>query len=101
MNEIATNDFDYSLVGTETAHKLKALSNQLDGIYQNYSVAVGEVLFKAQQELSNYGTGTFGRWVESNKISKVMLTTISMLTSLSNSWTNQKKKKSSLNNHNV
>lgn len=70
MNEIATNDFDYSLVGTETAHKLKALSNQLDGIYQNYSVAVGEVLFKAQQELSNYGTGTFGRWVESNKISK-------------------------------
>ena len=70
MNEIATNDFDYSLVGTETAHKLKALSNQLDGIYQNYSVAVGEVLFKAQQELSNYGIGTFGQWVESNKISK-------------------------------
>lgn len=70
MNEIATNDFDYSLVGTETAHRLKALSNQLDGIYQNYSVAVGEVLFKAQQELSNYGTGTFGQWVESNKISK-------------------------------
>ena len=70
MNEIATNDFDYSLVGTETAHKLKALSNQLDGIYQNYSVAVGEVLFKAQQELSNYGNGTFGQWVESNKISK-------------------------------
>lgn len=70
MNEIATNDFDYSLVGTEKAHKLKALSNQLDGIYQNYSVAVGEVLFKAQQELSNYGTGTFGQWVESNKISK-------------------------------
>lgn len=70
MNEIATNDFDYSLVETETAHKLKALSNQLDGIYQNYSVAVGEVLFKAQQELSNYGTGTFGQWVESNRISK-------------------------------
>ena len=72
MNEVALteNDFDYSLVDTETAHKLKALSNQLDGIYQNYSVAVGEVLFKAQQELSNYGTGTFGQWVESNRISK-------------------------------
>ena len=71
MNSLVTqSDFDYSLVGTETAHKLKALSNQLDGIYQNYSVAVGEVLFKAQQELSNYGTGTFGQWVESNKISK-------------------------------
>lgn len=71
MNEITTeNEFDYSLVGSQTAHKLKALSNQLDGIYQNYSVAVGEVLFKAQQELSSYGTGTFGQWVESNKISK-------------------------------
>ena len=72
MNEITLteNNFDYSLVKAETAHKLKALSNQLDGIYQNYSVAVGEVLFKAQQELSSYGTGTFGQWVESNKISK-------------------------------
>ena len=71
MNSLVTHsDFDYSLVEAETAHKLKALSNQLDGIYQNYSVAVGEVLFKAQQELSNYGTGTFGQWVESNKISK-------------------------------
>lgn len=71
MNSLVTqSDFDYSLVEAETANKLKALSNQLDGIYQNYSVAVGEVLFKAQQELSNYGTGTFGQWVESNKISK-------------------------------
>lgn len=71
MNSLVTqSDFDYSLVEAETAHKLKALSNQLDGIYQNYSVAVGEVLFKAQQELSSYGTGTFGQWVESNKISK-------------------------------
>ena len=71
MNSLVTqSDFDYSLVETKTAQKLKALSNQLDGIYQNYSVAVGEVLFKAQQELSSYGTGTFGQWVESNKISK-------------------------------
>lgn len=71
MNSLVTqSDFDYSLVETKTAQNLKALSNQLDGIYQNYSVAVGEVLFKAQQELSSYGTGTFGQWVESNKISK-------------------------------
>ena len=49
MQEITTqNDFDYSIVGTETASKLKALSNQLDGIYQNYSIAVGEVLYQAQ-----------------------------------------------------
>lgn len=71
MNEIAEQpDFDYSLVGTETAHKLKALSNQLDGIYQNYQVVVGEVLYQAQKELASYGDGVFGRWVESKGISK-------------------------------
>ena len=63
-------DFDYSIVGTETASKLKALSNQLDGIYQNYSIAVGEVFYQAQQELSSYGNGTFGKWVESKGISR-------------------------------
>ena len=70
MNEIALSDFDYSLVETETAQKLKALSNQLDGIYQNYSVVVGEVLYKAQQELASYDNGTFQKWVASNGISK-------------------------------
>lgn len=71
MQEITTqNDFDYSIVGTETASKLKALSNQLDGIYQNYQVEVGEVLYQAQQELSSYGDGTFGKWVESKGISR-------------------------------
>lgn len=49
MNEITKQqDFDYSLVGSETAKKLKGLSNQLDGIYQNYQVIVGEVLYQAQ-----------------------------------------------------
>lgn len=71
MNSLEViKDFDYSIVGTETASKLKALSNQLDGIYQNYSIAVGEVLYQAQQELSSYGDGTFGKWVESKGISK-------------------------------
>ncbi|HEO6945021.1 TPA: hypothetical protein ACULRB_002052 [Streptococcus agalactiae] len=71
MQEITTqNDFDYSLVDIETASKLKALSNQLDGIYQNYSIAVGEVLYQAQQELSNYGDGTFGKWIESKGLSR-------------------------------
>ncbi|MBS7137199.1 MAG: hypothetical protein KH062_02180 [Streptococcus sp.] len=70
MNEITLSDFDYSLVGTETAQKLKALSNQLDGIYQNYSVVVGEVLYKAQQELASYDNGTFQKWVASKGISK-------------------------------
>ena len=71
MQEITTqNDFDYSIVGTETASKLKALSNQLDGVYQNYQVEVGGILYQAQQELSGYGNGTFGKWVESKGISK-------------------------------
>ena len=71
MNEITTqNDFDYSIVSTETASKLKALSNQLDGIYQNYSIAVGEVLYQAQQELASFDGGTFQKWVESMGISK-------------------------------
>ena len=70
MNELTLSDFDYSLVGTETAQKLKALSNQLDGIYQNYSVVVAEVLYKAQQELASYDNGTFQKWVASKGISK-------------------------------
>lgn len=71
MNSLKNlSDFDYSLVKTGTAQKLKALSNQLDGIYQNYSIAVGEVLYKSQQELAGYGNGIFGQWVESKGISK-------------------------------
>lgn len=71
MNSLTElSDFDYSLVDTGTAQKLKALSNQLDGIYQNYSVVVGEVLYKAQQELASYDNGTFQKWVASKGISK-------------------------------
>lgn len=71
MNELANQlEFDYSLVSPETSSKLRALSNQLDGIYQNYSVAVGEVLYQAQQELASYDGGTFQKWVESKGISK-------------------------------
>lgn len=71
MNDLAiSSDFDYSLVSKETTEKLQALSNQLDGIYQNYSVVVGEVLYKAQQELASYDNGTFQKWVASKGISK-------------------------------
>ena len=70
MNDITKSDFDYSVVSSDTAHKLQSLSNQLDGIYQNYSIAVGEVLYQAQQELAGYGNGVFGKWVESKGISK-------------------------------
>ena len=71
MNEITTqNDFDYSIVGTETASKLKALSNQLDGVYQNYQVEVGGILYQAQQELANYDSGIFGNWLDSKGLKR-------------------------------
>ncbi|MCG1146103.1 hypothetical protein K4P33_08530 [Staphylococcus epidermidis] len=68
MNELKTQDFDYSLVDNETAIKLKKYEKQLNRIYNSYSVEVGEVLYHAQQELSNYGDGTFIKWAESKGI---------------------------------
>ena len=46
------------------------------------------------------GQGLLDNGLKVIRFQKVTLTTTSMLTSLSNSWTNQKKKKSFLNNHN-
>lgn len=63
-------DFDYTGISPSSSKVLKALSNQLEGVYQNYQVIVGEILYKAQQELANYGDGLFGKWVESQGISK-------------------------------
>ncbi|MCG1450754.1 hypothetical protein K4R64_11330 [Staphylococcus epidermidis] len=68
MNELKTQDFDYSLVDNETAIKLKKYEKQLNRIYNSYSVEVGEVLYHAQQELSSYGDGTFIKWAESKGI---------------------------------
>ena len=73
MNELAlTNveEFNYDIVSQESSKVLKELSKQLDGVYQNYQVIVGEILYKAQQELSRYGDGLFGKWVESQGIKK-------------------------------
>lgn len=73
MSEIVLSnieEFNYDIVSPESSNVLKALSNQLDGVYQNYQVIVGEILYKAQQELSSYGDGLFGKWVESKGISK-------------------------------
>ena len=65
MNELEQQEFDYSLVDNETATKLEKYEKQLNRIYNSYSVEVGEVLYHAQQELSNYGNGTFIKWAES------------------------------------
>ncbi|UXU53173.1 hypothetical protein [Staphylococcus arlettae] len=63
MQEIQEKGFDYSIVDNETAEKLKTYDERLNRIYNNYSVEVGEVLYKAQQELANHDKGTFQNWV--------------------------------------
>lgn len=68
MNELEKLKFDYSLVDNKTAEKLKTYDKQLNRIYNSYSVEVGEVLYHAQQDLSNYGDGTFIKWAESKGI---------------------------------
>ncbi|MCE4985374.1 hypothetical protein KJC01_06710 [Staphylococcus arlettae] len=65
MNELEQQEFDYSLVDNETVIKLEKYERQLNRIYNSYSVDVGEVLYHAQKELSNYGDGTFINWAES------------------------------------
>ena len=68
MNELQQQEFDYSLVDTATVTKLEEYEKQLNRIYNSYSVEVGEVLYHAQQDLSNYGDGTFIKWAESKGI---------------------------------
>ena len=73
MQEIALSnveDFNYDVVSPDSSKVLKALSNQLDGVYKNYQVIVGEIFYKAQQELSSYGDGLFSKWVESQGFSR-------------------------------
>ena len=68
MNELEQLKFDYSLVDNKTAEKLKTYDKQLNRIYNSYSIEVGEVLYSAQEELSNYGDRTFIEWAESKGI---------------------------------
>jgi len=73
MQEIALSnveDFNYDVVSPDSSKVLKALSEQLDGVYKNYQVVVGEIFYKAQQELSSYGDGLFSKWVESQGFSR-------------------------------
>ena len=73
MQEIALSnveDFNYDVVSPDSSKVLKALSEQLDGVSKNYQVIVGEIFYKAQQELSSYGDGLFSKWVESQGFSR-------------------------------
>lgn len=64
MNEIEQHGFDYSLIDNETANKLKKYDRQLNMLYNNYTIEVGEILFNANKEFSNPKDGTFIKWVE-------------------------------------
>lgn len=70
MNELEQQEFDYSLVDNETATKLEKYEKQLNRIYNSYSIEVGEILYNAHEDLSNYGDGTFIKWAESKGIKK-------------------------------
>lgn len=70
MQELQEKDFDYSIVDNETAEKLKKYDKQLNRIYNNYSVEVGEVLYNVQQQLANHYEGTFSKWVDSKGINE-------------------------------
>lgn len=65
MNEIQTNEFDYSLIDEKLASKLKKYDEQLNMLYHNYTIEVGEVLYNAQQEFSNPRDGMFIKWIVS------------------------------------
>lgn len=64
MNKLEQQEFDYSLVNDEIANKLKKYDEQLNRLYNNYTIEVGEILYNANKEFSNPKDGTFIKWVE-------------------------------------
>ncbi|AYP30013.1 hypothetical protein SW30_027 [Streptococcus phage SW30] len=65
MNEIATNDFDYSLLDAKTKEFLEERANIIYGIQSKSAYEIGKQLAKAQKELSTRGYGCFEEWYRS------------------------------------
>lgn len=65
MNEIATNDFNYSLVDVKTKEFLEERANIIYGIQSKSAYEIGKQLAKAQEELSTRGYGCFEEWYRS------------------------------------
>lgn len=62
MNEIRTNEFDYSELDVGTADFLKEKELNMRNIVNDASEKLGKELYEAQQELSKHGYGCFEEW---------------------------------------
>ncbi len=65
MNELATNDFDYSLLDVKTKEFLEESANIIYGIQSKSAYEIGKQLVKAQEKLSTRGYGCFEEWYRS------------------------------------
>lgn len=62
MNEIQTNNFDYSVLDSSTAEYLKDRENSMSKTLERTSEKLGEDLYKAQQKLADHNGGVFEEW---------------------------------------
>lgn len=64
------NEFDYSLVDSETADFLRSCEYEMNGIAEDARLKFGRVLKNVQEKLSNYHDGVFVKWYESGGLDK-------------------------------
>lgn len=62
MNEIQTDNFDYSVLDSSTAEYLKDRENSMSKTLEKTSEKLGEDLYKAQQKLADHNGGVFEEW---------------------------------------
>lgn len=62
MNEIQTNNFDYSVLDSSTAEYLKDRENSMKKTVESAGERLGEDLYKAKELLAKKGYGTFEEW---------------------------------------
>lgn len=65
MNEITTNDFDYSLLDVKTKEFLEESANIIYGIQSKSAYEIGKQLAKAQEKLAQNRYGCFEEWYRS------------------------------------
>lgn len=65
MDELTTNDFDYSLVDVKTKEFLEERANIIYGIQSKSAYEIGKQLARAQEKLSQNRYGCFEEWYRS------------------------------------